>query len=139
MTRDTPWHFPALLFAIWVFAWGGAYRYLRHTDFAPSYSDFQIAIWGGLGFLLGYYAFHKSRRELCDTDTPTHPMLGPEGYWRIHLAGFRDLCFVTEAEKSKVPHSNQELGIGRVRALVACREEFPDEGGMVWVWLEIAD
>ncbi len=137
MQRDTPKYIPVLMFALWVIGWGAAYRYLRHTDLAPSYSDFQIAIWGGLGFLLGYYAFRKSKSELVDPNALPQPVLDPGGYWRIRLDDLYELCFATEREKELVPKSTKQRGIGRVHCLVADTSELSvEDEARVWVWLE---
>lgn len=137
MPKDTPRYFPILLFAIWVLAWGAAYRHLRHPGLGPSYSDFQIAVWGGLGFLVGHYAFRKDKSELLDPHAPPQPVLDPQGYWRIRLDGLHDLCFATEPEKEFVPKGSKARGIDRLHSLVADTSELSvDDERRVWVWLE---
>lgn len=128
---------PIVVYLLWVLLWGIGVRLFRHTDFEVSRWDFAVAVYGGLGFLIGYFLFHKDRSEICQRYYPTHPVMDEHGYWRVHLDQDHDICFAREMEKDHVPKSSKPAGIGKAQCLVLDTSAFSmDEEARVWVWLE---
>jgi hypothetical protein len=93
-----------------------------------------------LGFLIGYYAFHRKNGGLSQEDRETRPLVRDErGYWRAHLDAHDDyeICFASEMEEERVPKRSKSLGIGRPHCLVLDTSAFSMDGeARVWVWLE---
>ncbi len=128
---------PIVLYLLWVLLWGGCLILFRHTDFGISPREFEYAVGVGLGFLIGYWFFHKDKSELCYGDYPTHPVKDEQGYWRVHLDDDYDMCFARETEGDHVPKSSKPAGIGKAHCLVLDTGAFSmDDEARVWVWLE---
>ena len=129
-----------LLYIVWITFWGGAWWLVRHTDFAFSFEDVRVAFWAGLGFLIGYYAFHRKHSDLSQEDRQARPVVKDErGYWRANLDVHDDyeICFAREVEVDCVPKQSKSLGIGRSHCLVLDTSAFSmDDEARVWVWLE---
>jgi len=129
-----------LLYVAWIALWGGAWSLLRHTEFAFSFEEVRVAFWVGLGFLIGYYVFHKKIGELGQEVRETRPLVRDErGFWRAQLDEHDDyeICFASEMEEERVPKLSKSLGIGRPHCLVLDISAFSMDGeARVWVWLE---
>jgi hypothetical protein len=129
-----------LLYIVWIAFWGGACLLLKHTEFAFSFEEVMVAFWVGLGFLIGYYVFHKPNHGLGEKSRQIRLLTKDDGgYWRASLDERDDyeICIAREEEEDRVPKQSKSLGIGRPRCLVLDISAFSMDGeARVWVWLE---
>jgi hypothetical protein len=131
---------PLVLYIIWIALWGGTWRILRGSEFAFSFQDVSTAFWTGLGFLIGYYAFHRPTGIAHQQDSEAPLVVSDQnGYWRVQFDNDDDseICFARETEKDSVPRMSKSSGIGRARCLLLDTSALSmDEESRVWVWLE---